>query len=63
MPTFSDRPATAGRASAVLTYKDWRPELMEGLKKEGTHKALDEIRESIKELQYYREHSIKTKRA
>ena len=42
--------------------KRWRPDLMDGLKKESAHKALDDIRESIKELQYYREHFIKTKK-
>ncbi len=34
----------------------WRPELMEGLKKEATHLALDDIRDSIRELKYYREY-------
>jgi oligoribonuclease len=38
----------------------WRPELMEGLVKTGAHLALDDIRESITELQYYREHFINT---
>lgn len=33
----------------------WRPELMEGFKKKGAHLALDDIRESIEELRYYRE--------
>tara|TARA_R110001599_G_scaffold64479_2_gene181460 strand:+ start:9097 stop:9642 length:546 start_codon:yes stop_codon:yes gene_type:complete len=37
----------------------WRPELMAGLKKSGTHLALDDIRDSIAELQYYREHFIR----
>lgn len=40
----------------------WRPELMDGLKKESSHKALDDIRDSIHELQYYREHFFKTRR-
>lgn len=40
----------------------WRPDLMDGLKKESTHKALDDIRDSIRELQYYREHFIRTKK-
>ncbi len=50
----------------VSTLKElarrWRPDLMDALKKESSHKALEDIRESIKELQYYREHFIKTKR-
>lgn len=36
----------------------WRPELAAGLKKSSTHQALEDIRESIVELQYYREHFI-----
>ncbi len=37
----------------------WRPELMDGLKKSGSHLALDDIRDSIAELQYYREHFLR----
>ncbi len=33
----------------------WRPELVEGFKKRNTHQALDDIRESIEELKYYRQ--------
>lgn len=47
----------------VSTLKElcrrWRPELMAGLHKKGTHLALDDIRESIAELRYYREHFLK----
>lgn len=32
----------------------WKPELLNGFKKKNTHKALDDIRESIDELKYYR---------
>lgn len=32
----------------------WRPDLLSGFKKRNTHKALDDIRESIEELKYYR---------
>jgi oligoribonuclease len=42
--------------------KRWRPDLIDGLKKESSHQALDDIRDSIKELQYYREHFFKTER-
>lgn len=46
----------------VSTLKElarrWKPEILEGLKKENKHLALDDIRESITELQYYREHFI-----
>lgn len=42
----------------VSTIKElvrrWQPELLDGVKKQGTHLALDDIRESIEELRYYR---------
>jgi len=34
----------------------WKPAIMAGFVKKNTHKALDDIRESIEELKYYREH-------
>lgn len=37
----------------------WRPELCNGFEKKNTHRALDDILESIGELRYYREHFIK----
>ena len=37
----------------------WKPEILSGYTKKNTHKALDDIRESIEELQYYRENFIK----
>lgn len=43
--------------------KRWRPELMEGLKKQSAHLALEDIRDSINELRYYREHFIRTEKA
>ncbi|WP_151702866.1 oligoribonuclease [Nitrincola alkalilacustris] len=36
--------------------KRWKPDIMGGLKKKGTHLALDDIRDSIEELRYYRRH-------
>ena len=43
----------------VSTIKElvrrWQPELLEGFSKKGAHLALDDIRESIAELAYYRE--------
>ena len=43
----------------VSTVKElarrWKPEVLEGFKKKGAHLALDDIRESIAELQHYRE--------
>lgn len=35
--------------------KRWRPEVSSGFSKRNTHKALDDIQESIAELKYYRE--------
>ncbi len=32
----------------------WRPELTDGFSKKNTHQAMDDIRESIEELKYYR---------
>jgi len=35
--------------------KRWRPELLKGFKKQGSHLAMDDIKDSIAELSYYRE--------
>lgn len=47
----------------VSTLKElvarWAPELQAGFKKGDTHLALADIRESIAELRYYREHFIR----
>ncbi len=47
----------------VSTIKElvsrWKPELLKGFTKRNTHKALDDIRESIEELAYYRKHFIR----
>lgn len=47
----------------VSTFKElvrrWSPWLLEGFSKANTHRALDDIRESIAELRYYREHFIR----
>ena len=37
----------------------WRPELEAGVVKVGSHQALDDIRESVAELRYYREHFLR----
>ena len=39
--------------------KRWRPDLSDGFKKDSTHLALDDIRESIAELKYYRENFLR----
>lgn len=38
--------------------KRWRPQLLSGVVKESKHLALDDIKDSIAELVYYREHFI-----
>ncbi len=44
----------------VSTIKElarrWRPDVLDGVSKKGTHLALDDIRDSINELRHYREH-------
>jgi oligoribonuclease len=44
----------------VSTLKElarrWAPGLLSGFVKQGEHKALADIQESIRELEYYREH-------
>ncbi|WP_413535836.1 oligoribonuclease [Rahnella inusitata] len=46
----------------VSTLKElvrrWKPEVLSGFKKENTHQAMEDIRESVAELAYYREHFI-----
>jgi oligoribonuclease len=39
--------------------KRWHPDLVNGFEKQGTHRALDDIRESIEELRYYRTHFLR----
>ena len=36
--------------------KRWKPEILGGYSKKNTHQAMDDIREAIEELQYYRKH-------
>ena len=38
--------------------KRWKPSIMDGLKKQGSHQAMEDIKDSVAELQYYREHFI-----
>ena len=46
----------------VSTLKElcrrWRPDLAEGVRKESRHRALDDVRESIEELVFYRDHFL-----
>ncbi|HAO0657309.1 TPA: oligoribonuclease [Escherichia coli] len=47
----------------VSTLKElarrWKPAILDGFTKQGTHQAMGDIRESVAELAYYREHFIK----
>jgi oligoribonuclease len=47
----------------VSTLKElaqrWAPQVSEGFRKDSTHLALDDVRESIRELQYYRERLLR----
>jgi len=47
----------------VSTLKElaarWAPEVYSGFEKSGAHLAMDDIKESIKELQHYRKHFLK----
>ena len=47
----------------VSTLKElcrrWAPNIEDGVTKRATHRALDDIRESIEELRYYRQHFLK----
>lgn len=47
----------------VSTLKElarrWRPEVLASLSKQGSHLALDDIRDSINELRHYREHMLR----
>jgi oligoribonuclease len=47
----------------VSTLKElavrWRPQLLSGITKQSKHLALDDIKDSINELLYYRKHFIK----
>ena len=46
----------------VSTLKElarrWKPDILPGFTKKNTHLALDDIRESIAELRYFREHLL-----
>ena len=47
----------------VSTLKElarrWRPDVLQGLTKEGKHEALADVYESIEELRYYRRHFLR----
>ena len=37
----------------------WAPNIAEGFRKTSTHLALEDVRDSIRELQYYRERLLR----
>ncbi len=45
-------------SSVKELVRRWKPELLNGLVKQGTHQAMEDIKDSVAELQYYREHFI-----
>jgi oligoribonuclease len=46
-------------SSLKILAQRWRPDVLEGVKKQGSHLALDDIRDSIEELRHYREHFLR----
>ena len=38
----------------------WAPQVYQGFNKDSSHLAMDDIRDSIAELQFYREHFLKS---
>jgi len=42
-----------------ILMQRWRPDLEAGVSKSASHRALDDIRESIEEMRYYREHFLR----
>ena len=45
-------------SSVKELVRRWKPEILDGLVKKGTHAAMDDIKDSVVELEYYREHFI-----
>ncbi len=46
-------------SSLKILMQRWRPDLAPGFSKTATHLALDDIRESVEELRYYRDHFLR----
>ena len=46
-------------SSLKILAQRWAPQVAESFKKEGTHLALEDIKESIAELRHYREHLLR----
>ncbi len=45
-------------SSVKELIRRWAPEVLNGVRKEGSHLALEDIRDSIAELRYYRQHAF-----
>lgn len=45
-------------SSVKELVRRWKPEILGGLVKKGTHQAMEDIKDSVAELKYYREHFI-----
>ena len=45
-------------SSVKELVRRWKPAIMDGLVKKGSHQAMDDIKDSVNELRYYREHFI-----
>lgn len=46
-------------SSIKILAQHWAPQILNGIKKDSRHLALDDIKDSIAELRYYREHFFK----
>jgi oligoribonuclease len=46
-------------SSLKILAQRWAPQVAESFRKEGTHLALEDIKESIAELRHYREHLLR----
>lgn len=46
-------------SSVKELVRRWKPEILNGLVKKGAHQAMDDIKDSVNELKYYREHFIR----
>lgn len=64
MPTLEDylHYRMVDVSSIKELVRRWRPDLMAGFTKKNEHTALADIRESIEELRYYREHFLRWQR-
>jgi oligoribonuclease len=43
-------------SSLKILAQHWSPQVLEGVKKNGSHLAMDDIRDSVSELRHYRQH-------